>query len=296
MAGHGLFGLKDPRISALLPFWRPVLAASEAAVHCLICLRHPDSVAHSLSRRDGMPPEHSHALWAAHTLGAIQGSSGLSRTFASYEALLREPETGIADLGRTLQLAPDQQERQRFITDFLDSSLCHHTAGPGTGPASQAEAAAGPWGALARDIHEVLCPAAGKTPTPDSPELARHMMYARGPQITKGYAKDVVAHCARVGVELGADIVKVPYTGDVESFSEVVAACCVPVVIAGGERMDSTRQILQMVSDSLNAGGAGISVGRNVFQHPNRVALVKALRAIVHENATVDQALKIVGE
>ena len=183
MAGHGLFGLKDPRISALLPFWRPVLAASEAAVHCVICLRHPDSVAHSLSRRDGMPPEHSHALWAAHTLGAIQGSSGLPRTFASYEALLREPETGIADLGRALQLAPDQQERQRFITEFLDSSLCHHSAGPSTGPGtgpgsgpdSKMEAAAGPWGALARDIHEVLCPAAGKTPTPDSPELARHM-------------------------------------------------------------------------------------------------------------------------
>jgi predicted phospho-2-dehydro-3-deoxyheptonate aldolase len=122
------------------------------------------------------------------------------------------------------------------------------------------------------------------------------MMYARGPQVQNGYAKDVVAHCARVGVELGADIVKVPYTGDVDSFSDVVAACCVPVVIAGGERMDSTRQILQMVKDSLDAGGAGISVGRNVFQHPNRVALVKALRGIVHENASVDQAMEIVGE
>ena len=77
---------------------------------------------------------------------------------------------------------------------------------------------------------------------------------------------------------------------------EVVAACCVPVVIAGGERMDSTRQILQMVHDSLQAGGAGISVGRNVFQHPNRVALVKALRAIVHQDADVDQALAMVGE
>ena len=68
------------------------------------------------------------------------------------------------------------------------------------------------------------------------------------------------------------------------------------MVIAGGERMDSTRQILQMVHDSLQAGGAGISVGRNVFQHPNRVALVKALRAIVHQDADVDQALAMVGE
>lgn len=122
------------------------------------------------------------------------------------------------------------------------------------------------------------------------------MMYARGPQVENSYAPDIIAHCARVGVELGADIVKVPYSGDIESFSDVVSACCVPVVIAGGERMDSTRQILQMVHDSLKAGGAGISVGRNVFQHPDRVNLVKALRAIVHENASVGHALSMVGE
>ena len=122
------------------------------------------------------------------------------------------------------------------------------------------------------------------------------MVYARGPQVKNSYDPEVVAHCARVGVELGADIVKVPYTGDIESFSDVVSACCVPVVIAGGERMESTRQILEMVHDSLKAGGAGISVGRNVFQHPSRVNLVKALRSIVHEDADVDQALKVVGE
>ena len=122
------------------------------------------------------------------------------------------------------------------------------------------------------------------------------MMYARGPQIENGYAPDVVAHCARVGVELGADLVKVVYTGSMDSFADVVAACCVPVVIAGGERMESTREFLQVVSDSIKAGGAGLSVGRNVFQHPNRVALVRALRAIVHDNKGVEEALALVGE
>ncbi len=122
------------------------------------------------------------------------------------------------------------------------------------------------------------------------------MVYARGPQVKNSFDPAAIAHCARVGVELGADIVKVSYTGDIESFADVVAGCCVPVVIAGGERMDSNREILQMVSDSLKAGGAGISMGRNVFQHPRRVELVRALRAIVHENATVEQALEIVGE
>lgn len=122
------------------------------------------------------------------------------------------------------------------------------------------------------------------------------MMYARGPQIKNSYDAKNVAHCARVGVELGADIVKVPYTGDVESFSEVVSGCCVPVVIAGGERMDSDRDVLQMAYDSIQAGGSGISMGRNVFQHPRRVDLVRALRAIIHDNATVDRALEIMGE
>lgn len=173
MAGHRLFGLKDPRISALLPFWRPVLAASQVAVHCVICLRHPDSVAQSLLRRDGMAPEHSHALWAAHTLGAIQGSSGLPRTCAGYEALLRQPEDGLARLGKALDLAPDPEERQRFIADFLDSSLCHHSAAPGSGP--DADTAENSWRALARNIHATLCPATGEAPDLDSPELARHM-------------------------------------------------------------------------------------------------------------------------
>lgn len=122
------------------------------------------------------------------------------------------------------------------------------------------------------------------------------MVYARGPQIKNSFDPKAIAHCARVGVELGADIVKVSYTGDIDTFAEVVAGCCVPVVIAGGERMDSDRQVLQMVADSLKAGGSGISMGRNVFQHPRRVKLVRALRAIVHDNATVDQALKMMEE
>ena len=122
------------------------------------------------------------------------------------------------------------------------------------------------------------------------------MMYARGPEIANSFDPKVVAHCARVGVELGADIVKVSYTGDMDSFADVVSGCCVPVVIAGGERMDSTRQVLQMVHDSIKAGGAGVSMGRNVFQHPRRIELMRALRAIVHDNAGVDQALPLVGE
>ena len=122
------------------------------------------------------------------------------------------------------------------------------------------------------------------------------MVYGRGPKIANSYAPEVVAHCARVGNELGADIVKVSYTGDPASFADVVAGCCVPVVIAGGPVMDSTRALLTMIHDSLKAGGAGCSIGRNVFEHPRRTQLVQAMRALVHEDADVETALKLVGE
>lgn len=122
------------------------------------------------------------------------------------------------------------------------------------------------------------------------------MIYARGPKITNPFAPETVAHCARVAMELGADLVKVPYTGDMDSFAHVVEGCCVPVLIAGGPKTDTTRDFLQMVSDSVKAGGSGLSVGRNVFQHPKPRLLTAALSGIVHSGWTVEQALAAVGE
>lgn len=121
------------------------------------------------------------------------------------------------------------------------------------------------------------------------------MVYARGHDVDS-YDPHNIAHCARVGAELGADIVKVPYTGDPETFADVVEDCGVPVLIAGGPKLDSTRKLLEMVYGSLQAGGSGLSVGRNVFEHPRRVELLKALRAMVHGNATVEEALELMGE
>ena len=101
----------------------------------------------------------------------------------------------------------------------------------------------------------------------------------------------MIAHCARVGTEIGADVVKVPYTGDIDTFGKVVDACCVPVVIAGGPKLDSTRAFLQMVRDSIAAGGSGLSVGRNVFQHKHPALLTRALAKVVHEDVEVDEAM-----
>ncbi|MDP3427609.1 MAG: 2-amino-3,7-dideoxy-D-threo-hept-6-ulosonate synthase [Humidesulfovibrio sp.] len=119
------------------------------------------------------------------------------------------------------------------------------------------------------------------------------MVYARGPKVKSEFDADIVAHCARVGVELGADVVKVPYTGDIDTFSHVVDSCCVPVVIAGGPKLDSTKAFLQMVHDSIRAGGAGLSVGRNIFQHKNPALLCQALAKVVHEDENVDVVMEM---
>ncbi len=122
------------------------------------------------------------------------------------------------------------------------------------------------------------------------------MMYPRGPNIRDSHAVDVVAHAARLGAELGADIIKTNYTGDVESFKDVVSGCHVPVIIAGGPKVETTMYVLQMVKDSITAGVAGLSIGRNVFQHEDPTKIVKALSAIVHKAASVNEALTILGE
>jgi fructose-bisphosphate aldolase/2-amino-3,7-dideoxy-D-threo-hept-6-ulosonate synthase len=122
------------------------------------------------------------------------------------------------------------------------------------------------------------------------------MMYPRGPKIQNEHAPDVIAHAARIGAELGADIIKTNYTGNIDTFKEVVESCPVPVVIAGGPKCKSNDEVLQTTFDAMKAGAAGLSIGRNVFQCENPAQIVKALSAIVHQNTTVDAALKILGE
>jgi fructose-bisphosphate aldolase/2-amino-3,7-dideoxy-D-threo-hept-6-ulosonate synthase len=122
------------------------------------------------------------------------------------------------------------------------------------------------------------------------------MMYPRGPKIKSEHDIDVVAHAARLGAELGADIIKTNYTGSAESFKTVVEGCPAPVIIAGGPKCKTDQEILQTAYESIKAGGSGLSIGRNVFQHSNPTLMVKAMGAIVHKAVSVEQALRILGE
>ncbi|GFK93970.1 2-amino-4, 5-dihydroxy-6-oxo-7-(phosphonooxy)heptanoate synthase [Fundidesulfovibrio magnetotacticus] len=119
------------------------------------------------------------------------------------------------------------------------------------------------------------------------------MVYARGPKVKNEYDPATVAHCARVGMELGADVVKVPYTGDVETFAKVCESCCIPVVIAGGPKLSDVRDLVTMAHDSVQAGGSGLSIGRNIFQYAQPSRLVQALHGVVHLNWEVEQAMEL---
>lgn len=122
------------------------------------------------------------------------------------------------------------------------------------------------------------------------------MVYTRGKKIGNEYDVKYVKHAARVGAELGADIVKCNYTGSIETFKEVVEGCHVPVVIAGGEKMETESQLLTMVEHALKAGASGVSIGRNAFQHRHPDKIVAAIGKIVHDGATARQAKKILGK
>ena len=121
------------------------------------------------------------------------------------------------------------------------------------------------------------------------------MMYPRGPKIQSEHDPTVVAHAARIGAELGADIIKTNYTGSIDTFKAVIESCPAPVVIAGGPKCKTPDEILETTFDALKAGASGLSIGRNVFQCDNPTQIAKALSAIVHENASVEQAAKILG-
>jgi predicted phospho-2-dehydro-3-deoxyheptonate aldolase len=119
------------------------------------------------------------------------------------------------------------------------------------------------------------------------------MIYPRGKDIPDAYNVDMLKKCARTATELGADIIKTNYTGDIDSFKEVVRGAQAPVIIAGGPKVDSDEKLLQMVKDSMDAGGKGVSIGRNVFQHRNVIGITKAISGIVLEDMDVEEALKI---
>lgn len=106
-------------------------------------------------------------------------------------------------------------------------------------------------------------------------------MYLRGKSILNKNVKDLTAYAARMGLELGADIVKIKYPGDLESLKWAVeAAGKTRVVVSGGEKGDEA-QFLEMAKNVMKAGAIGMAVGRNIWQNDNPLEITKKLKEIV---------------
>jgi len=109
------------------------------------------------------------------------------------------------------------------------------------------------------------------------------MVYARGGQIVNETDPSLVAHAIRIGSELGADVIKVAYSGHAPSFRRAVQSCPVPVVVSGGPKYNDTRTFLRNMEEILDTGVAGLCVGRNVFQQEDPIRMLNELCHLVHE-------------
>ena len=108
------------------------------------------------------------------------------------------------------------------------------------------------------------------------------------------YTLENIGFTVRMAAELGSDIVKTAYpTGATsDEFKAIVDACFVPVIVLGGAAMGDDSALFGMVKNAMNAGAVGVAVGRNVWQHPQPKKIAAALHSIVHDEASVDSALK----
>ena len=112
---------------------------------------------------------------------------------------------------------------------------------------------------------------------------------AVGKELEKRDAR-YLALCSRIAAELGARIVKTYWC---EGFEKVVHGCPVPVVMAGGPRTETEGEVFEFVHDGIQKGAIGVNLGRNIWQDEYPVGAIKAIRAIVHDGATPQQAQEI---
>ncbi|MDE0126394.1 MAG: hypothetical protein OXN97_17640 [Bryobacterales bacterium] len=123
--------------------------------------------------------------------------------------------------------------------------------------------------------------------------MANHMdMSGQGEDALPSHIADDITLACRIGAELGSDLIKTRYSGDVEDFRKSVDACGVPVLVAGGpNRGTGLGGTLDTVSEVLEAGASGVIFGRQIFQHEDPVEAVGAVAALVHGKPGIEAAV-----
>jgi putative autoinducer-2 (AI-2) aldolase len=112
---------------------------------------------------------------------------------------------------------------------------------------------------------------------------------AVGKELEKRDARYLGLSC-RIAAELGASVVKTYYC---EDFEKVVESCPVPLVVAGGPKLDTELDAISLAHDAIKRGAKGVDMGRNIWQSSKSVGMIKAIRAVVHDGSTVKEAAKL---
>lgn len=121
------------------------------------------------------------------------------------------------------------------------------------------------------------------------PFIVEPLAIQKGSNVVRDF--EIMKLIVRMASEIGADLIKADYPETRSQFEELVSIASAPILVRGGPKMDSDREMLQMVKDATDCGAAGLVFGRNVWQHESPAAILKALTAIVHEGASVEKAL-----
>lgn len=232
------------------------------------------------------------------TIGAVRGLKGLESTVAAVarggaDAVLTQkglaprvhPQKGdagyIVHLNAATAAGPDSTDKRQVATveaalrAGADAVSFHINVGSDHEP-RQLETL----GALTEEADRFGLPVLAMT-------------YARGPGVDES-DPEALGHAVRLGEELGADLIKTGYSGDADTFRHVVESTAKPLLIAGGEPSDDVAS-LEAVRGAMDAGAAGVSMGRTIFQHDDPEAMTRAVSAVVHDDGSVDEALDRAG-
>jgi hypothetical protein len=122
---YALFGIKDPRFSLLLPFWKQAFAEAEVPVSFVVSLRNPLSVAESLARRDAFPKEKALRLWVMHNVCIVCETAAASPVVIDYDELLDNPTRELERVAHLLGLTVERTALAPYCSEFLDLALRH---------------------------------------------------------------------------------------------------------------------------------------------------------------------------
>jgi len=99
----------------------------------------------------------------------------------------------------------------------------------------------------------------------------------------------MIEHASRIALEIGADILKVPYLGEMNRFETFIKRIKLPVFVLGGPKMESVLDMLKVAEESIKAGATGLIFGRNIWQNPDMEKLIEGLKEIVHNNKSSEE-------